>query len=69
MLSSGGDSSFFDLVNDYRIEYAKTLLEKYQDQKVTVIAIAMESGFNSKTSFYLQFRKRTGTTPAKFRDF
>lgn len=67
-LNSGGGISFFDLVNQYRVNYAKELIERYRGEKVALIAVAMESGFNSKTSFYQQFKKYTGMTPAKFRD-
>lgn len=49
-----------------RIEYAKTLLAEGKSKDYTIEAIAKESGFNSKTSFYAAFRQQTGQTPAEF---
>lgn len=55
--------SFFDYVNDYRIEYSKTLLAQ---NNLSVLDIALDSGFNAKSSFYKAFKKNTGTTPKQF---
>lgn len=54
-------SSFSQLVNDYRLEYAKKMLRQSPDMKIATIAL--ESGFASERSFFRAFKAATGTTP------
>ena len=56
--------SFSDLLNKYRIEYAKQLLAETNEK---IISVAYSSGFNNKVSFINAFRKQTSTTPLAFR--
>jgi len=58
---------FFDFVNEYRINYAKDLLLDQKRQDLTVLEILYDAGFNSKSSFNTQFKKRTGVTPTEYR--
>lgn len=57
--------NFNEYVNQFRIEHAQELL--IQEPSKSVIDIAYESGFNSKSAFYKQFTAVTATTPAQFR--
>lgn len=59
--------NFFEFVNNYRIEFAKKLLNDSEHNQQTVIDIAMASGFNNKTSFYKAFKGATGITPSQYR--
>lgn len=61
------DKHFFDFVNQYRIEKAKKLLSNTSKQKLTVLEILYEVGFNSKSSFNTAFKKHTGKTPTQYR--
>lgn len=63
-LSQHLDTTFFDFVNQARINAAKPLLLG-SDQ--TVLDIALDVGFNARSSFYKAFRKLTGMTPSEFR--
>jgi len=65
VISQEFSSSFYDLVNRHRIEHAKRLLRETPD--CNVLAIALDSGFNSKSAFHVAFRRSTGTTPSNFR--
>lgn len=56
--------NFFDFINQYRVEAAKVALAS-TDQ--TVLDIAMQVGFNAKSSFYTAFKKVTGLTPSQYR--
>ena len=56
-----------DFINGYRIELAQELLKSSSHKNFTVLAIAQESGFKSRSAFYEAFRKQTGTTPANYR--
>lgn len=58
--------SFSDFVNRYRIKEAQALLVSGRAQHITILAIALEAGFNSKTAFYNTFKKETGQTPSQF---
>jgi len=59
--------NFFDFVNGYRIEAAKSCLLDGERQRDTILTVAMDSGFNSKSAFYSAFKKHTGMTPSQFR--
>ncbi len=56
--------TFFDYVNRWRIEAAKPLVSAGEQ---TVLAIALEVGFNARSSFYKAFRRETGLTPTAYR--
>jgi AraC-like DNA-binding protein len=58
---------FFDFVNAYRIEKAKSILKDPSKKKHTVLEILYEVGFNSKSSFNTAFKKHTKQTPTAFR--
>lgn len=58
------ESTFYDFVNDYRIHYAKLLLHSTDD---TLETIAMNSGFNSLSTFRRAFVQREGMSPIEFR--
>lgn len=57
---------FYDFVNSYRVEHAKSLLEQNTDNRRTMFDIFWESGFNSKTTFNTSFKKLTGQTPTEY---
>ena len=59
--------NFMDFVNAYRVEEAKNLFQDPDFDHFTVLAIAYEVGFNSKSAFYNAFRKFVGQTPTDYR--
>lgn len=59
--------NFYDLVNNYRIEEAQKIFMTSKDNKLTVLEVLYQVGFNSKSSFNTQFRKKTGFSPSEFR--
>ncbi|MGD8305274.1 MAG: helix-turn-helix domain-containing protein [Ignavibacteria bacterium] len=61
------NQNFFDFVNKYRVEEAKRLLNCPDYIHYTILAIALESGFNNKVSFNYSFKKLTGSTPSQYR--
>ena len=61
------NQNFFDFVNNYRIQEAKKLLVSPDGGLLTILAIAEEVGFNSKSAFNNAFKKVTNTTPSEFR--
>lgn len=59
--------NFLDFVNGYRIDEVKSKLADSKLNHYTIITLAYESGFNSKTAFYSAFKKHVGSTPSQFR--
>lgn len=60
--------NFNSLINKYRIEFSKKLLLDSNYEHYTITSIALESGFNSKSTFYNAFKRETGLTPTQFKD-
>jgi AraC-like DNA-binding protein len=63
-LSQFLETTFFDFVNQARIEEAKNLLK---ENKKTVLEVSELVGFNARSSFYKAFKKETGMTPSEFK--
>lgn len=59
--------NFYTLVNEYRTEEVKRLMGLPQYKNWTIVSIAYEAGFNSKSSFNTFFKKHTGVTPSEYR--
>jgi len=58
--------NFFDFVNSFRVEEVKSRMQLPDNAHLTLLAIALDSGFNSKTSFNTVFKKVTGLTPSQY---
>lgn len=58
--------NFFDFVNGYRIREAIEKMKDPKNRHLTLLAIGLDSGFNSKTSFNTVFRKVTHQTPSQY---
>jgi AraC-like DNA-binding protein len=58
---------FSDLINTYRIEEAKKILQEPGGSQQKIATVAFEVGFNTQVAFYNAFKKHTNMTPAQFR--
>jgi AraC-like DNA-binding protein len=58
---------FFDFINEYRIQKAKSILENPENKEITVLEILYQVGFNSKSSFNTAFKKHCQITPIEYR--
>ncbi len=58
--------TFYDFVNGYRVEHLKELLKDPANAQYTILALGLESGFNSKASLNRIFKNHTGKTPSAF---
>jgi len=67
IINNYSKNNFADYINKYRVEQVKELLidDNYKDY--TIRAIGLESGFNSKSTFYTAFKKFTDLTPVKYK--
>lgn len=61
------NKSFFQFVNQYRVEAAKAKLISTAYDQYSIMGIALESGFNSKSTFNSLFKKFTGQTPTAYK--
>jgi AraC-like DNA-binding protein len=67
ILNRGLQTTFYDLINGYRVSKARELLLAPDSAQFNLLGIAMESGFKSKSVFNDVFKKSTGMTPSQFR--
>jgi AraC-like DNA-binding protein len=61
------NTSFYDLINAYRIESVKEKMKSNQYDHLTLLGVAYDSGFNSKTTFNRIFKKETGLSPSDYK--
>jgi AraC-like DNA-binding protein len=61
------ETTFYDIINSYRVESVKEKLHSDEFAHMTLLGIAYESGFNSKTSFNRIFKKQTGLSPSEYK--
>ncbi|MEM6632633.1 MAG: helix-turn-helix domain-containing protein [Bacteroidota bacterium] len=59
--------NFFEFVNTYRVEAVKSKLLDPAFNNYTIMGIALESGFKSKSTFNAVFKKFTGQTPSGYK--
>ena len=63
VINEGFVCNFFDFVNIYRVNEAKSIFKNLSDKKMTIQEVMYNSGFNSKSSFNTAFKKFTSQTP------
>ena len=66
LLNENMGRNFNEFVNHYRVEAFKALAKDPAKAHITLIGLAYESGFNSKTVFNASFKKETGLTPKQY---
>lgn len=67
LINSYSSYNFSDFINSLRVEQAKKFLSNDDFSAYTIVAIGLECGFNSKSTFYSAFKKFTSETPTSFR--
>lgn len=58
--------NFYDFVNHYRLEEFKKLYSDPKNRNLTLLSLAFDCGFNSKSSFNRHFKKSTNQTPSEY---
>jgi len=66
LLNQKLDMNFNGFVNQYRVDYFKNAVAEPENANISLIGLAYESGFNSKTVFNTYFKKVTGMTPSEY---
>lgn len=68
LLNEGLQSSYYEMINHYRVEEALRLIKSGKLEEITVEALAKEAGFKSKSTFNKTFKEYTGTTPTRYQN-
>ncbi|MEM1339340.1 MAG: helix-turn-helix domain-containing protein [Bacteroidota bacterium] len=61
------DLNFYDFVNQYRVAEAKKMLSSRKFDHLSVLGIAYDCGFKSKSSFNRYFKKYTSLSPSEYK--
>ncbi|MDX1905985.1 MAG: helix-turn-helix domain-containing protein [Bacteroidia bacterium] len=67
LLNTGFGENFYQFVNRYRVAESQRLLTDPSLAHLSMVGIAYEAGFNSKTAFNTAFKKITGLSPSAWR--
>lgn len=59
--------SFNDLINEYRVEEFISRINKPEFQSYSILGVALDVGFNTKSAFNNTFKKITGKTPSEYK--
>ena len=66
VVNSVSGTNFSDLINGYRVEYAKKLMKEHPQMRHEDVADA--AGFSSRTAFLRVFKKHTGLSPTEWKE-
>jgi AraC-like DNA-binding protein len=61
-----GGKPFYDFVNVYRVKYFQKLLQDPAKKRFTILALGLDSGFNSKASLNRVFKEHIGLSPSEY---
>ena len=59
--------NFFEYINQFRVEEVKARIRNPKFDNYSLLGIALDSGFNSKSSFNRIFKKFTNQTPSQYK--
>lgn len=65
-INSNYSQNFYDLVNSYRVKEFQERLKSSSLEKFSLLGLAFDSGFNSKSTFNNAFKKHTQLTPSQY---
>lgn len=60
--------NFFDFINQYRVEEVKAKISEPKYDNLSLLGIAFDSGFNTKSAFNRVFKKMVGMTPSEYKN-
>jgi AraC-like DNA-binding protein len=66
IINESYQNNFNGFINEYRIRESLRQLSDSTNTK-TILEIVYDSGFNSKSAFYAEFKRHTGMTPQEYR--
>lgn len=66
IINSCSDDNFYGYINSFRVEHFKAMLSSQEYVNLSILGMAMDSGFKNKSTFYAAFRKVEGMTPKEY---
>jgi len=66
LLNQNLQTSFYDYINSFRIAAFKKGVTEGKLEHLSILGLALQCGFKSKSSFYRAFKKETGMSPSQF---
>lgn len=66
-LNTVKQKKFADYINQLRVEELQLLLQRPENSKYTLLSLAYEAGFNSKSSFNRAVKKHLGISPSELK--
>lgn len=66
LINTQSGQNFNDYINSFRVNSVIQKMKAGEHHKTTLIGLAYDCGFNSKTTFQRSFKKHTGTTPSAY---
>ena len=66
LINAGFNQSFNEFINSYRVGEVKRRMAAGDTETLTILALALDAGFNSKTTFNRVFKEQTGQTPKEY---
>lgn len=67
VINENEQQNFYEFVNHFRVEHAKTLLDDPGNDDQKIATIAYDAGFGTVTAFNVAFKKNTGMSPSQYR--
>lgn len=68
IVNMGLEKNFNDFINELRVRDIARKMQDPAGDQLTLLGIAYESGFNSKTTFNRVFKEMTGRTPVEYKN-
>lgn len=66
LLNQHMSTNFYELMNSYRVEHFKNEVVKSENKSLSIVGLALNCGFPSKSSFYRAFKANVGTSPSQY---
>ena len=66
LINKTTNKNFYNFVNSYRTEYLISLFKEKKNKDFTILSLAYDAGFNSKSTFQSFFKKNKGKTPSQY---
>ncbi|SRR6056297_92145 len=66
LLNQNLQTNFYDYINTFRITAFKKSVSEGKLEHLSIVGLAFQCGFKSKSSFYRAFKKQTGMSPSQF---
>ena len=66
MINEHSKTNFYQFINGFRVSEFKMLMQSPKAQQLSILGLAEEAGFSSKSTFYTAFKAVEGVTPKQY---